>query len=133
METNGTIDDVVLHEIGHILGIGALWTDPSKNLLRFGATDSSTFVGAAAGAAFLAGGGSGFSGAPVPAENCKTSAGTPINGCGSGTRDSHWREAVLGRELMTGYISPSGISNPLSAITIQSLVDLGYTVDAGGC
>jgi hypothetical protein len=130
METKGTLDDVVLHEIGHVLGIGSLWTDPAKNLLRFGGTDSSTFVGPAAGAAFLASGGNTFSGPPVPAENCKDSSGAPISGCGAGTQDSHWRESVLGRELMTGFII-AGTSNPLSAITIQSLADLGYTVDVG--
>jgi hypothetical protein len=66
-------------------------------------------------------------GNPVPVENCKTAAGVPINGCGSGTRDGHWREAVMLHELMTGYIS--GTVRPLSAITIQSLGDLGYTVN----
>ena len=32
METNGTLDDVVLHEIGHVLGIGTMW--PEKGLLQ---------------------------------------------------------------------------------------------------
>ena len=58
-------------------------------------------------------------GSKVPVENL----------AGPGSGDSHWREAVLGHELMTPY-QHIGIVDPLSAITIQSLADLGYTVDA---
>ena len=36
---------------------------------------------------------------------------------GTGTADAHWREADMGRELMTGFINASSI-NPLSAITV---------------
>lgn len=122
MESNGMIDDVVLHEIGHILGIGTLWQ--SQGLLAFAATDSSTFTGSLGGAAFTATGGASFAGRPVPVENC-----VGITSCGAGTRDSHWRERIMGRELMTGYISPAGTANPLSRITVQSLADMGYSVD----
>ena len=45
-----------------------------------------------------------------------------------GSRDGHWRESVLEGELMTSRLEFS--SNPLSAITIQSMADMGYTVDA---
>jgi hypothetical protein len=132
MVTDGTIGDVVLHEIGHVLGFGTLWNQTPPDTLRiFAGTDSVTYTGTAATAAFLANGGNSFAGPPVPLENCKNSMGDSIPQCGAGTRDSHWREAVLGRELMTGYVSQAGTSNPLSAITIQSLADLGYTVNAG--
>lgn len=33
----------------------------------------------------------------------------------------------MGRELMTGFLS-LGVSNPLSAITVGALQDLGYVV-----
>ena len=46
---------------------------------------------------------------------------------GPGTRDSHWREAVFGNELMTGFIN-QGV-NPVSRLTIASLADLGYQVN----
>jgi hypothetical protein len=59
----------------------------------------------------------------VPVENC-----TGINNCGSGTRDSHWRELTFRTELMTGFIENSTTAMPLSAMTIQSLADLGYSV-----
>ena len=58
----------------------------------------------------------------VPVENEKG---------GVGTRDGHWRQSVFGpHELMEGFASPgAAMRQPLSAITIQSLADLGYIVD----
>jgi hypothetical protein len=109
MEQNGTIDNVVLHEIGHVLGIGTLWSD--KNLLQGKGTDDPGFTGANAVSAYRTMGGTA---ALVPVENTG----------GEGTRDGHWRESVFGSELMTGWVS-SG-SNPLSAMTIASLLDMGY-------
>lgn len=49
-------------------------------------------------------------------------------GGGTGTRCSHWSEACLQTELMTGYLN-SGVLAPLSRITIASLRDLGYSVN----
>lgn len=114
MERTGTLDDVVLHEIGHILGIGTLW--PEKNLLSNSGTPDPRFSGASAVAAYH-----GFGGldALIPVEN--TGA--------DGTRDGHWRESTFGNELMTGYIS--GPNNPMSAMTIASLTDLGYDTNSG--
>lgn len=109
METAGTLDDVVLHEIGHVLGFGTIWRD--RGLLAGAGGSDPSFTGAAALAAYVA---LGATAAAVPVENTGT----------SGTRDAHWREAVFGAELMTGYIS--GIDNPMSAMTIASLEDLGY-------
>ncbi len=40
--------------------------------------------------------------------------------------DSHWRQTVFGNELMSSWGG-----EPISAITIQSLADIGYTVDVG--
>jgi leishmanolysin len=136
METNGTLDDVILHEMGHVLGFGSIWDDPTKNFL---ATPSSVcnpppppptnpctvppptcdthFTGTQAISAFnTQNGGNGYTGAKVPVENT----------CGAGTADSHWRESVFDNELMTGFIS--GTPNPMSRTTIASLQDLGYIV-----
>ena len=41
----------------------------------------------------------------------------------------HWSEFVFDNELMTGFVEPSGVSMPLSIVTIGSLHDLGYTVN----
>lgn len=127
MEANGSLEDVILHEIGHILGIGTLWglatAGPTAGPLReFASTDSVSFKGATTQAAFLAAGGNTFVGRIVPVENC-----VGIPGCGAGTINGHWRELVMGHELMTGYLS--GTVRALSLITVRSLHDMGYTVD----
>jgi hypothetical protein len=109
METSGSIDDVVLHEIGHVLGIGTLWSRGS--LLTGAGTDDPFFSGTNAVSAYKTLGG--------------THVGVPVENTGeTGTRDGHWRETVFGNELMTGYIA--GSNNPLSSMTIASLRDLGY-------
>jgi hypothetical protein len=109
----------VLHEMGHVVGVGTLW---GSTVVTGSGTSDPRFTGAQATAAYLGSGGA--AGAPsVPIEN----AGGP------GSRDSHWRESVMGRELMTSTISSAG--NPLSAITVGSLRDVGYLVSfaaAGG-
>ena len=117
---------LMLHEMGHVLGIGTIWGPTLTDLLRnpsvgIGNAGSDThFVGPLAIAAFDAAGGTGYTGGEkVPVENSGM----------VGSADAHWRESVLGNELMTSGLN-SG-SNPLSAITIQSLADLGYRVDVG--
>ncbi len=120
LESGGLLDDVILHEIGHVLGIGTLWNlfgvlaDPASS----GGADPH-FTGPGGRASFDASGGSGYSGAKVPVENTG----------GPGTMDGHWRETVLDQELMTGWIDPG--SNPLSEISVSSLGDLGYAVNPG--
>jgi hypothetical protein len=114
MERIGTIDDVVLHEIGHILGIGTMWTD--KGLLTGAGTNDPRFTGFNAIGAYRALGG--------------LDAAVAVENTGStGTRDGHWRESTFGNELMTGYISGTG--NPMSSMTIASLADLGYGTNSG--
>ena len=117
MEANGTLDDVILHEMGHVLGIGTLWTQAAFNLLVGGGTSDPYFTGANARTAFANAGGSVYTGIPVPVENTG----------GTGTRDGHWRETIMRTELMTGYISSGG--NAMSRVTIGSLQDMGYVVN----
>ncbi|MCI0435232.1 MAG: hypothetical protein L0271_16565 [Gemmatimonadetes bacterium] len=116
IEANGMLTAVIMHEMGHVLGVGTLWRAPP--LIGAGSTDP-YFTGGGAVSEFLAAGGSTYPGSPVPVENTG----------GGGTRDGHWRESVFGSELMTGWIN--GGANPLSAITIASLGDIGFTVDVG--
>ena len=87
----------------------------SINPVSGGGTDP-YFSGTAAVAQFNANGGGTYVGIPVPVEA----------GGGPGTQDAHWRETIMGRELMTGYVS--FVANPLSTITVGSLADMGYTV-----
>ena len=119
---------LILHEIGHTLGFGIdPWTDhnllqnPSLGVYnnRIVPAPDTHFSGTNAIAAFNAAGGTSYTGAKVPVENTLG---------GSGSRDKHWRESVLDDELMTPRIG--GATHPLSAITIQSLADIGYRVDA---
>ncbi|MBR9990729.1 MAG: hypothetical protein KFH98_13295 [Gemmatimonadetes bacterium] len=119
MEQNGLLNDVILHELGHVLGFPTIWNDTQFNLLVGSGTDNPYFTGTNAVSRFQLAGGSPVNGVGVPVENTG----------GAGTRDAHWRESVLASELMTGFIS-SG-NNPLSTVTIGSLADIGYTVDYG--
>jgi len=112
MEADGSLKSVILHEMGHVLGIGSIWEEHGV----------------------LAGAGSAnprFTGKKADKEWVKLSrlpaARLPVeNRGGAGTADSHWRETVFGSELMTGFIS--GTTQPLSRMTIASLADLGYKV-----
>jgi hypothetical protein len=116
LEATGRLESVVLHEMLHVLGFGTVWT--SASLLEGDGTSDPRFTGAAAREAFLVSSeGLAYAGSPVPVEA----------GGGAGTAGSHWRETVLGSELMTGWIS--GSSQPLSRATVASLGDLGYAVD----
>lgn len=109
----GLLDDVILHELGHVLGIGTLWS--TLALLSGAGGADPQFTGTWARAEYQALIGSSST---VPVENTG----------GAGTRDGHWRETVFGNELMTGTLNHA--DNPLSAMTIASLRDLGYTIDA---
>jgi hypothetical protein len=114
MEANGTLNDVIAHEMGHVLGLGTVWD--RKGLLKDAGTANPTFVGPTAMDEYgkLRGGGGPQ---PAPVENTG----------GAGTRDSHWRESVFRNELMTGFVGGAG--NPLSRVTAASFGDLGYQVD----
>ncbi len=114
MVSSGLLYSVVLHEMGHILGIGTLWED--MGLLSGAGTSNPIFTGANATAQYNQIFGTNARGVPVEATG------------GSGTADSHWRETVFTNELMTGWAGP-GTNLPLSRVTIGSLADLGYTVN----
>lgn len=123
LEANGNLNTVILHEMGHVLGIGTLWS--RTGLLLSPSLPSSSgvdtrFTGPNSIAGFDAIGGTTYTlGGKVPVENSQG---------GAGTRDAHWRESVLQNELMTGFINTSS-ANPLSMLTVRSLQDIGYTVN----
>jgi hypothetical protein len=122
-EANGSLTDIILHEMGHVLGIGSMWD--GFNLLSNYCVGNTTSVPVYIGAQGLAaykntnGGGSATS---VPVEDF------PTGGCNNGTYGSHWEESVFEAELMTGFID-AGVTRPMSLTTVRSLVDMGYTVD----
>lgn len=130
---NPVLADIILHEMGHVIGIGSNW--PDQNLIVGNCPTGSLkpyFIGASTRMAFRGSLTTVFADSIVPVEGSENGLGvTPapcINGQSDGTRDSHWAEAVLNSELMTGYVEVPG-PNPLSAITAASIRDLGYVVN----
>ena len=108
----GNLAAVILHEMGHVLGIGSLW---GGHGLQGSSASGCPYRGPAANAEYRAVSGC----AAVP----------PETDGGDGTACGHWDERCLRNELMTGYLNPSGtVKNPLSRITVASLADLGYEV-----
>ena len=126
LEAQGQFERVILHEMGHVLGIGTLWDAPRQGhaLLDYqgsgddcaSSTSFSTkpsFNGSAALREYKALGGD--SQAPVEDE------------FGQGTKCGHWDEDHFSEELMTGFLNAGPV--PLSRLTVASLADLGYSVD----
>ena len=105
---------VILHEMGHVLGIGTLWERFGLVNYTSGCPSTPRYSGSSAKGEWNALGGSGN----VPVEN---------NG-GPGTACGHWDEETFDSELMTGFIEPSG-AIPLSRLTAGTLEDLNYTVN----
>lgn len=101
-------EEVILHEMGHVLGVGTLWNF-NRNLLQDSA-GVPYFAGKKANVFWNAEGGTDE---------------LPVEGdFGQGTAFSHWDEATLNNELMTGFLNLG--ENPLSRITAGSMRDLGY-------
>lgn len=115
---SGNFEEVVRHEMAHVVGIGTVWTrsgflnNPCNFFSVFFGCDP-TYNRPEGNAAFAQLGGSG---------------NTPVaNTGGAGTQNGHWREVTFENELMTGFLS-QGV-NPASILTIRSLRDIGYVVD----
>ena len=120
LEAEQHFEDVILHEMGHILGIGTLWS--LRQLMAGKGGPDPYYTGANGRDGFAAIGGGAYGGTAVPIETVG----------GSGTRDSHWRESILTSELMTGFSEAAGTRMPLSLLTIGALRDLGYDVSTWG-
>jgi len=113
-----SLNDLLLHEMGHVLGFGTLW--PDQGLLIGACPDSGScstdpqFTGGFGRDGYHALGGQQPN---VPVEETG----------GSGTANSHWRESVFFTEVMTGFLDLG--DDPLTGMTIGSMRDLGYQVD----
>ena len=114
LEQSGELLDVIIHEMGHVLGIGTLWSE--LRLIASSGTDDPLFIGPAAMREY---------GRLLGTTN---PIAVPVaNTGGPGTREGHWREATFDTELMTGFDDPG--RNAMSRMTIASLQDLGYQVN----
>ena len=113
--------NLMLHETAHVLGYGSLWGESG---LVHELSGDTYFSGELAIQAFNAAGGEDYSGNKVPV------VFGDLGGCGSG---DHWRDDVfrgLDRQFGAEVMEPTmEREHALSAITIQSLADLGYVVD----
>lgn len=115
---SGNLQEVITHEMLHVVGFGSFWDPSDANLLINDSTPAVAYIGPGgiAGCQSL--------GAAV---TCATSV--PVEGTrgGPGTLYTHWSESTFNNELMTGFLN-SG-TNPLSVMTVRSLADLNYTVN----
>lgn len=122
-------EDVITHEMGHVLGIGTLWeaTENTEGILQDPPTVppgipnpdyDPRFIGDAAVIEYQ-----GYlAAAGRPSEDSVPIANTG----GPGNYNGHWREITFDNELMTPY---AGGLELLSTMTAASLGDVGYTVD----
>jgi hypothetical protein len=111
------LTDTVMHEMGHILGLGTHWQLLNLTANVLGGSlcgNDPQYVGANAIREYRALGGTGN----IKLENLY----------GPGTCEGHWKESVFGTELMTGFLN-GNVANPLSRMTLASMQDLGYSID----
>jgi hypothetical protein len=119
LAANGNLQEVILHEMLHVVGVGTYWDSlpGNKNLLINYGPD----------VAYIGPGGIAGCKAFGAVNTCATSVPVEGDQGGDGTVNSHWDEFTFGNELMTGFLNAG--TNPLSIMTIESLQDLGYVVN----
>jgi hypothetical protein len=115
LASQGSLQDVIMHEMLHVLGIGGFWD--VRGYLSGEGTPDPRYTGPEAKQGCVNVGGPVTCGSTVPVENVG----------GAGTVGVHWRESVFDKELMTGFADAGGM--PLSLITIGGLADLNYVVN----
>lgn len=127
LEAANQFENVILHEMGHVLGVGTLWE--LKELLVIDSFEQAVdpdYLGERGNHFWKTKRGEGL----LPIEGAFFRPdGTPF--LRPGTSYGHWDEDVLFNELMTGFLN-GGVVNPLSRITSGSMEDLGYGVAPRG-
>jgi hypothetical protein len=127
MLLRGNFTDVVTHEMLHVVGIGTLWGPDQYNLRQGTGTTETRYTGTNGVNGCIAVGGASVCPGSIPLE-------PRLGSVGGGTADSHWSESVFFNELMTGFVNtrssvPTGLLNPFSLMSIQSLADMGYVIN----
>jgi NAD/NADP transhydrogenase alpha subunit len=123
MQANGTLSGVILHEMGHVLGLGTLWeskglVDQSSAFSFGGSTYYSKYTGTNALREYRTLSGN------ASATFIQLEDNTGVYGGGS--LGAHWKESIFNSEMMTPSADIG--SMPISTITVGSLKDLGYEV-----
>ncbi|MEM7519716.1 MAG: leishmanolysin-related zinc metalloendopeptidase, partial [Pseudomonadota bacterium] len=111
MDTNGTLQGVITHEIGHVIGLGTIWQ--TKGLIDA----SLRYTGANALAEYRALTASDNAYVPIEEDG------------GAGTAGGHWDETLFDTEIMTGIAEVAGTTMPLSRLSVAAYEDLGYLVN----
>ena len=105
------------HELGHVMGIGTLWEQNDLIDPITGTYHSDTIAGEAFQRIYN-------TDVDIPLSQIDTNGnGEKVFG--------HWDERSFGNELMSPQAEDSGISKPLSEITLGSLEDIGWNVFDG--
>lgn len=116
LEAENSLIDVIIHEMGHVLGFGTLWSPQFLNLISGEGSENPFFVGESAIREYNT------------LTNNESLDSVPLaNTGGAGTRDGHWRELTFDNELMTGFIDDG--DNPISRLSIAAFEDMGYQVE----
>jgi hypothetical protein len=105
---------VMIHEFGHVMGIGTLWE--VNNLIdpTTATYNANTYAGIAYGELL----------------DTDTPTAIPLTtGVGPGSDLRHWDEGIFSNELMTYAAEDTGTSMPASIMTLASLQDLGWNVN----
>lgn len=113
---SGNMEEVIMHEMMHVLGFGDYYWGFLGYLTGAGTSDPVYTGGNAIADCRLVGGAS-ICASTVPIHNMD----------GPGSADSHWRESTFRNELMTAGLNAG--SNPVSRMTIGGFMDLGYEVN----
>jgi hypothetical protein len=111
MESSGSLLDVILHEMAHVMGFGTLWA--SNNLLN----DNNDYIGEF-----------GLAGHRIDVGDADAAFVPVEKGGGPGTALAHWDETDFGGspELMTGWLDND---TTLSLASINAFADLGYVIN----
>ncbi len=126
LEIIGRLEDVILHEMLHVLGVGTYWLP--LGLLQSPSSLDVRYNGPLAVQGCQQSGGAGICASNVPVHSCSPpNAGETALQCPGGTANLHWRESTFGNELMTGFLNAG--ANLFSSVTIGGLADLGYQVN----